>query len=541
MHFRNNSNKKIIGLTSATALGISSMIGSGWLFAPYRAAAVAGPASLISWFIGAVIVILLGLCFAEIAALYPRRGLSAIIPTLSHNIYFAFPFAIANWLGIVAVIALEADATIEYLINLFPHIRNILFINTQLTLYGDSFSILLVILFSLLNFWGAKTLVKTNNIFAIIKIVIPTFIGIAIIITAFHPTNFTSHSHHFMPYGVGSILTAILSTGIVVAFNGFQTVISFANEIKQSYRTIPRAIIISVIFTLCIYILLQAAFIGAMPSKKLINGWDAIEMYAPIVQIMGIVGLGMLSSIAYFGATASPIGTASAFTGTATRMFTAMAINEQMPAYFRKINPTYNISRRALVFNTGLAIVFLLMFKSWSDLAEVLGLLHIISYLPVPIALWVLRGKISRYKYLFRLPLGQWVALILFLFFSYLFTLAKLTIIYEVIIIFSLFLVNFILVAVINKNKALMSIFKELWTLLLYFVLLLAFSILSPSHYSKFNVHLYLVIFVVMMMFSFFLMLRASRNDVALLSSSIYLYSLQNDDTQTKEIENDKD
>ncbi len=75
------------------------------------------------------------------------------------------------------------------------------------------------------------------------------------------------------------------------------------------------------------------------------------------------------------------------------------------------------ISRRALIFNTLLAIVFLLVFKSWTDLAEVLGLFHIISYLPVPIAIWVLRKKISRTKYLFRMPLGRLVALLLFLFF----------------------------------------------------------------------------------------------------------------------------
>ena len=105
------SSKKTIGLLSATGLGISSIIGSGWLFAPYQASVVAGPASILSWIIAAVIICLLGLCFSEIAALYPRRGLSAIIPTLSHNKHFAFPFAIANWLGVVAVISLEAVST----------------------------------------------------------------------------------------------------------------------------------------------------------------------------------------------------------------------------------------------------------------------------------------------------------------------------------------------------------------------------------------------------------------------------------------------
>ena len=93
-----NARKKTIGLLSATGLGVSSIIGSGWLFAPYHASSVAGPACILSWILAACLICVLGLCFAEIAALYPRRGLSAIIPTLSHNKHFAFPFAIVGTL-----------------------------------------------------------------------------------------------------------------------------------------------------------------------------------------------------------------------------------------------------------------------------------------------------------------------------------------------------------------------------------------------------------------------------------------------------------
>ena len=146
-------NKKI-GLISASFIGISSIIGSGWLFAAYATADVAGPAAILAWLIGGGIILLLALCFSEIASLYPRRGLSAIVATLSHHKYFGFPFAIANWLGIVAVIALEADATVEYLINIFPHLKPLLFSNDSLTLLGNGFSLLLVIIYCLVNYWG---------------------------------------------------------------------------------------------------------------------------------------------------------------------------------------------------------------------------------------------------------------------------------------------------------------------------------------------------------------------------------------------------
>src|SRR5262249_12916858 len=156
--------KKNIGLVSATFLGISCVIGSGWLFSPYKTAAIAGPAALITWVVSGGVMLLLALCFAEVASLYPKRGLSAIIPSLSHNKFFGFPFAIANWLGIVAVIGLEADATIQYLMNLTPDLKPFLYVNDQLTWAGNSLSITLVLIYCFINYWGARTLTKANNI-----------------------------------------------------------------------------------------------------------------------------------------------------------------------------------------------------------------------------------------------------------------------------------------------------------------------------------------------------------------------------------------
>ena len=73
------SSKKTIGLLSATGLGISSIIGSGWLFAPYQASVVAGPASILSWIIAAVIICLLG------ARMCLSRRLIQYIPNTSNK------------------------------------------------------------------------------------------------------------------------------------------------------------------------------------------------------------------------------------------------------------------------------------------------------------------------------------------------------------------------------------------------------------------------------------------------------------------------
>lgn len=518
-----NASKKTIGLVSATALGISSIIGSGWLFAPYQASVIAGPASLISWVIAAIIISILGLAFSEIASLYPRRGLSAIIPTLSHNKHFAFPFAIANWLGIVAVIALEADATTEYLINLAPTLKPLLYQHGELTLTGDLFAIFLVLGFSTMNWWGASTLVKANNLFAALKVIIPVFIGIAILLSAFHPANFTSVHNSFVPYGPSSVLSAILTTGIIVAFNGFQTVISFSSEIKKPCRTIPLSVCIAIFFCLAIYLVLEVAFIGAIPEKLLATGWRSLGFNAPVLQLLSLIGLGFLSMFAYFGATVAPIGSGITFAGTSSRMFTAMSRNEQMPAYFKLMHPQYAISRRSLVLNTVIAVLFLLVFRSWNRLAEVLSLFHVISYLPVPIALCVLRGKISKRKYLFRLPFGRIVAYALFIFFTYLFTLAEMSVVNELMTIFAFCLAIFILVTS-RSISDFKNVLGQIWALLIYFAALYGLTYVSPLHATYFNDIEFVGVVAVIGTLLFICLLKSARNDVEIIDASVRIY-----------------
>ena len=63
-------------------IAIGAMVGSGWLFAAMYAAEKAGPASIISWVIGAVMMGLIALVFAELGATLPLAGGLARYPHL---------------------------------------------------------------------------------------------------------------------------------------------------------------------------------------------------------------------------------------------------------------------------------------------------------------------------------------------------------------------------------------------------------------------------------------------------------------------------
>src|ERR1700755_2108090 len=76
--------KRELGLIGATWASETSIIGSGWLFAPLFAALLVGGASILAWVIAGVIIILLALCHAELGAMYPVSGGTARFP------HFAF-------------------------------------------------------------------------------------------------------------------------------------------------------------------------------------------------------------------------------------------------------------------------------------------------------------------------------------------------------------------------------------------------------------------------------------------------------------------
>ena len=486
-----------IKLFSASFIGISSIVGSGWLFAPYVAAHISGPAAVLSWTIGTFIVFLLAMAFSEIATLHPIRGLSAVITTISHNAYFGFPFAIANWLGIVAVIALEADATVQYLVNIVPSLHMVFFhASGGMTYIGCSLALLLILFYTLINFWGIKLLAKANNIITVVKLTIPVIAVIILFVAAFHPGNFSSSQHSFMPYGFTSVIVTILTAGIIVSFNGFQSILSFASEVENPTRTIPLALGIAILSSFVLYLALQIAFVGALPPGLIAHGWNHLNMSAPIVQLMGLLGLNFFVILLYVGAVTAPMGTALAFTGAASRMFTAMSRKNQMPTFFDNIHPVYGISRRSLLFNAVLSVVFLFSFNSWANLAQVLGLLHVLSYLTVPLALIVFRKNTARKDYKFRLPFGIFIAFFLFTIFNLLISLGTFKIVLEITIIVLVFQAIFILTSVLNRVSTLFEAIKQCLLLILYLISLPILSYLSPLNAAVLSMPVYLTVLI---------------------------------------------
>ncbi len=186
-----------------TAAG--GLVGSGWLFSALATATIAGPASLISWVIGGIAVVILGLTFAELSAAYPEAGGVIRFPHYSHGTLVSFLMGWAAIISWAAAPAMKAEAVLEYAAGYIPHVYNAH--TASLTALGFVIAALLLMGFFGLNYLGVKLYARVNTPLTFIKLAAPTMTIIALIMASFHPSNFYLKGG-FAPYGVSSVLTA---------------------------------------------------------------------------------------------------------------------------------------------------------------------------------------------------------------------------------------------------------------------------------------------------------------------------------------------
>lgn len=408
--------KNKIGLLSVIAISTTGIIGSGWLFSAYLGAKIAGSGVYLSWLLTLIFFILMALVISEIVSMFPLRGIIGRMGALSHNKYFGVIFAFAIWLELIGSIPGEAQASVEYLAGISPAFTKLLISDGALTAAGLGVTFLFLVAYWLANMFGIKFFAKINNSIAVIKVFLPAFIALMIIGASFHPANFTAYHSSWIPYGYNSIILAMTSTGMIYSFNGFQLCASFASEIKNPGRNLPLGMVLSIILCFFIYVILQTSFIGSLDTVQIATqGWHQLNFHSPFAQITAMLGLNFITVVLYADACISPSGTGITFVGSGSRVLYSMAAERQMPSMLAVLDKKYNFEKRALLFNFGVAIIFLYLFHSWAVLINFITALIILMYMVIPISLIALRHSQPDLVRSFKLPVATLICGILFI------------------------------------------------------------------------------------------------------------------------------
>ena len=304
-----------MGLFHLTMYGVGLILGAGIYVLIGEAAGFAGNSMWISFLLGTVVAIFAGLSYAELSALYPKAAAEyTFVKNAFKNHFFGF---IIGWLTAITSIIVAATVALGF--------------GGYLTQFVDLpiviGAILLIGILSIVNFIGIKESAWANTIFALITaagLVLIIFLGF--VIEPVEPVDYFE-----APNGTTGIILAFVL--IFFAFIGFEDMANVAEEVKRPRKTIPRAIILSVVITGGIYVLVSLSVV------RILNWEELAASSAPLADVahsvLGINGSVTLSLIALFATASTVLITLVA----GARILYGMAKSNSLPQILGRIHP----------------------------------------------------------------------------------------------------------------------------------------------------------------------------------------------------------
>ncbi len=404
--------KRNISKTNLLFLSISSIVGSGWLFGSFYTAQVAGPAAILSWFLGGFFIAIIALTLAELSTMFPLAGGSTTYASLSHGKFCGAMFSWVTWLWSMAVAPIEVQAVMQYASHYIPHIVDP--ITNDLTSNGFIIAIFLMFILCFINLVGVKLMSDANKYISLWKLAVP--VGISIILLTYRPhyENLTSHS--FSPYGFEGVFSAISTGGIAYSFFGFQTAVFLGGEAKNPQKSIPFALFGSLLLCTILYSLLQLGFIVGVHPSSLSGGWAGATFVGdsgPFAGLLLTLGIISVAKILYIDAVVSPLGTALGYVAASSRILYCMGLQEDAPKSVAKLNK-HSIPWISILVNFGFGMLFFLPFAGWKEMASFLSAAIVISLICGPISLPIFREIFPEKRRPFVLPFAKSISFLAF-------------------------------------------------------------------------------------------------------------------------------
>ncbi len=430
-----------LGFWQYVALNIGAIIGAGWLFASLGAASFAGGIeSLIAWAIDGVLVIFMALSYAYLAGLLPRSGAVVRYPQLVHGDLVGFTVGFLYMISIGSLLPAEAVAVVQYASYYIPGLVRTATVLGQPVVVPDTRGLLLalaiVALTYVVNYYGVRLVGSVSLGLMVWKVAVPLITIAALLVLAFKPSNLflggvTDASQDYHVTGLAAAMMAIPLTGIAYASLGFRQAIEYSGEGRSSGRDVPKAVVVSVLFSLAIFVLLQVAFVGAIdwskihPLATLSSGktvilsnetlspgsWAALSTSsiasAPIASELAMAGLGALNVLLIIDAWVSPLGNAIIQMGNLARIVYGVAANGHLPRRFSSLN-RYAVPGIGLAMALGLGLLFLVPLPSWYAIGSYALLTTLLTYVTGGTVLGVLAVRVTHdRRYLIIALLGS--------------------------------------------------------------------------------------------------------------------------------------
>jgi len=405
------------GLSTSSALGLNviGMVGVGpFVTLPLIVAAMGGPQAMLGWVLGAALSLCDGMVWSELGTTYPEaggsyaylkhlygeRGLGRVFSFLyAWQILFSSPLSIAS--GCIGFS--------QYITFFFPNASRPLF-------YGNFLGVPIVLSGQTMIAMGAVALalaVLYRSIVAIDKIV--RWLGIVVVLTLIFIifagfTHFDSKIAFDFPAGAFELNSSFfmgLGAGLLVAaydYGGYYSVCFMGAEVRDPQRTIPRAVLGSVVIVGTLYLLMNISVLGVLPWQEMMQETGShARMFTMAVFMERLYGHGAASVIVVLIAIAALCSVFALLLGQSRIPFAA-ARDGNFPGWFGAIHPKLRMPHHSLL-TLGAMTMLCCIFRLQEVITALVVIRILFQFLLQGVAVMLPKHRRERKVRGFRMPL----------------------------------------------------------------------------------------------------------------------------------------
>ncbi|MES3516727.1 MAG: amino acid permease [Natronomonas sp.] len=387
--------KRDLGLLPTMAIAIGAMVGAGVFILPGVAfMTVNGPAVVLAFLLAGILILPAAFSASEMATAMPEDGGSYVYVERGMGPLLGTIAGVGNWFMLSFKGALALVGGVPYLVFVAPGIAD----------YILPLAVGLAVFFTVINIVSAKSAGSLQFVIVGVMIVVLGYFIVGGI-----PSIVPERTAGALNFGSGGLLAA--TALVFISYAGVIKIAAVAEEVKDPGKTIPRAMIGSLVLTTALYVAVVYVAVGVVDIPAAIEAGELqSDGEGPIMGLAAEQALGPIGTAAVVVAALLALAsTANAGLLSASRFPFAMARDGLAPSAFEQVSDRFNTPSLSILLS-GAIVVVMIIFLPIEQVAKFGSAFQIIVFILVNLALIGFReGAIDEYEPVFTSPLYPWM------------------------------------------------------------------------------------------------------------------------------------
>jgi APA family basic amino acid/polyamine antiporter len=370
------------GLLQLLAYGVGNIIGAGIYVLVGEASGLAGGTVWLAFMIGAAIAAFTGLSYAELAAMYPKAA--------SEYVFLgrAYGSRLISFMTGWTMLSTEVVAAAAVAIGFAGYLRSLAGTPVVPVAAG------LIIALAGLTLLGIRESLRVNLALSAVAV---SGLIVVIALGLVRPTAGVDPGHLTFSGGADGLLAA--AALVFFAYIGFDNIANLAEETKEPQRTLPRALILSVVVSTVLYVLVGLAVTALVPWHELAESDAPLALAAS--RALGDSAFNVLAVTAMLTTT----NTVLVLMIVSSRMVYGMSREGVLPEVAGRLGKRSRSPYVATLAVAAAALCFLAL-GSAGSVAKVTSFGSLVTFALVNLAMLHLRRVAPRHERPFRAPVS---------------------------------------------------------------------------------------------------------------------------------------